>query len=115
MNRSIGTLLPGLRAFLLLKTGLLQHRSLAAGGIAEVLVQEVENEAAIVLNGVADAIEAESPEPLVSRNARIEELGARVSIEDTTSREAKNLLKHTEMRLCASLLDVVSDSNGKRG
>jgi multidrug resistance protein MdtO len=109
VNRSIGTLLPELRAFLLLKTGLLQHRSLAGGGTEEGLVQEVENGAASVLNGVADAIEAESAEPLASRNARVEELRAKVSIEETSSRDAKNLAKHTEMRLCASLLDVVSD------
>jgi len=109
VNRSIGTLLPDLRAFLLLKTGLLQHRILVAGGTEEVLVQEVENRAASVLNGVADAIDSESPEPLAPQIVRSEELRAKVSIEETTSRDAKNLPKHTEMRLCASLLDVVSD------
>jgi multidrug resistance protein MdtO len=109
VNRSIGTLLPELRAFLLLKTGLLQHRSLPVTEVDEVLVQEVEKGACSVLNGVADAIEAESPEPLSSQNARIEELRAKVSIEEAKSRAAKNLAKHTEMRLCASLLDVVSD------
>jgi multidrug resistance protein MdtO len=109
VNRSIGTLLPELRAFLLLKTGLLQHRSLAAAEVEEVLAQEVEEGASSVLNGVADAIEAESPERLSPRNARTEELRAKVSIEEAKSRDAKNLAKHTEMRLCASLLDVASD------
>jgi multidrug resistance protein MdtO len=109
VNRSIGTLLPELRAFLLLKTGLLQHRSLAVAEVEEVLVQEVEEGACSVLHGVANAIEGESLEQLSSRNARTEELRAKVSIEEAQSRDAKNLPKHTEMRLCASLLDVVFD------
>jgi multidrug resistance protein MdtO len=108
VNRSIETLLPELRAFLLLKTGLLQHRSLVTTE-AEVLVQEVEEEASSVLQGVANAIEAESLEQLSSRNALTGELRAKISIEEAKSRDAKNLAKHTEMRLCASLLDVVSD------
>ena len=108
VNRSIGTLLPELRAFLLLKTGLLQHRSLAAA-VEEVLAQEVEEGASSVLHGVANAIEGESLEQLSPRNARTEELLAKVSIEEAKSRDAKNLAKHTEMRLCASLLDVASD------
>jgi multidrug resistance protein MdtO len=109
VNRSIGTLLPELRAFLLLKTGLLQHRSLAAAELEDVLVQEVEEGASSVLHGVADAIEGESLEQLSSRNARTEELRAKVSIEEAKSRDAKNRPTHTEMRLCAALLDVASD------
>jgi multidrug resistance protein MdtO len=109
VNRSIGTLLPELHAFLLLKTGLLQHRSLVVAELEEVLVQEVEAGASSVLHGVADAIEGESLEQLSSRNARTEELRAKVSIEEAKSRDAKNLPRHTEMRLCAALLDVASD------
>jgi multidrug resistance protein MdtO len=109
VNRSIGTLLPELRTFLLLKTGLLQHRSLAATQVEEVLVHEVEEGASSVLHGVANAIEAESLEPLSSQNVRTEELRANVSIEEAKSRDEKNLPKHTEMRLSASLLDVASD------
>jgi multidrug resistance protein MdtO len=109
VNQSIGTLLPDLRAFLLLKTGLLQHRSLAVAEVAEVLVQEVEEGASSVIHGVANAIEGESLEQLSSRNARTEELRAKVSIEEAKWRDAKNLPKHTAMRLCASLLDVASD------
>jgi multidrug resistance protein MdtO len=109
VNRSIGTLLPELRAILLLKTGLLQHRSLAAAEGEEVLVQEVEERASSVLNGVAGAIEGESLEQLSSQNARTVELRAKVSIEEAKSRDVKSLPKHTEMRLCASLLDVASD------
>jgi multidrug resistance protein MdtO len=109
VNRSIETLLPELRAFLLLKTGLLQHRSLVTAEVEEVLAQEVEDEASSVLHEVANAIEGESLEQLSPRNARTEELLAKVSIEEEKSRDAKNLAKHTEMRLCASLLDVASD------
>ena len=42
VNRSIRTLLPELRAFLLVKTGLVQHRSLAGAKMEEVLIREVE-------------------------------------------------------------------------
>jgi multidrug resistance protein MdtO len=109
VNRSIRTLLPELRAFLLVKTGLLQHRSLATAAVEAPLVQEVEREVSGVLHGLADAIEAESPEPLAARTARIEELHAKVTLEETRSRDAKDLPKHTEMRLCASLLHLASD------
>jgi multidrug resistance protein MdtO len=109
VNRSIRTLLPELRAFLLVKTGLLQHRSLAAAEVEEVLIQEVEETASSVLHGLANAIEGESPEKLSSWNAHAEELRAKVSIEAAKSRDAKNLPKDTEMRLGVSLLDVASD------
>jgi multidrug resistance protein MdtO len=108
VNRSIQTLLPELRAFLLVKTGLLQHRSMVIE-VEEVLVQEVEERASSVLQGLANAIEAASSEQLSSWDVRAEELRAKVSIEETKSRDVKNLSRHTEMRLCASLLDVASD------
>jgi multidrug resistance protein MdtO len=109
VNRSIRTLLPELRAFLLVKTGLLQQRNLAAGEVDEVLIQDVEERASSALHGLANAIEAESLEPLSSLNARIEELHAKVSIEEAKSRDANNVQKHTEMQLCASLLHIASD------
>ena len=109
VNRSIRTLLPELRAFLLVKTGLLQQRNLAAGEVDEVLIQDVEERASSALHGLANAIEAESLEPLSSLNARIEELHAKVSIEEAKSRDANNVKKHTEMQLCASLLHIASD------
>jgi multidrug resistance protein MdtO len=109
VNRSILTLVPELRAFLLMKTGLLQHKNLTAVPEEDALVGEVEEYASAVLHGLANAIEAESPEALSSLTARIEELHAKVSIEEAKSRDAKNLPKHTEMQLCASLLHIVSD------
>jgi multidrug resistance protein MdtO len=109
VNRSIRTLLPELRAFLLLKTGLLQDRSLAVAEVEEVLVQEVEERASSVLHGLANAIEGESPEQLSSWNVRAEELRATVSREEEKSRDSQDLQNYTEMRLCASLLDVASD------
>ncbi len=109
VNRSIRTLLPGLRTFLLAKTGLLQHGGLIVAEVDDVLLREVEEKASAVLSQFADAIERESPEVLSSWNGGIEELRARVSIEKTKAREAKNLPAHTEMRLCASLLELASD------
>ncbi len=82
MNRSIRTLLPELRAFLLVKTGLLQQRNLAAAEVEEVLIQEVEERASSVLHGLANAIERKSPEELSSWNAHTEELRTKVSIEE---------------------------------
>lgn len=73
------------------------------------LIQEVEERASSVLRGLASAIEGKSPEQLLLWNVRAEELRAKVSIEEAKSRDVKDLPKHTEMRLCASLLDVASD------
>jgi multidrug resistance protein MdtO len=109
VNRSIRALLPELRAFLLVTTGLLQHRSLATGEAEYKLVQEVEERASSVLHGLANAIESEGPEELSSWIACIEELRARVSMEEDKSRDGKDLQKYTEMRLSVSLLDVASD------
>lgn len=109
VNRSIRTLLPELRTFLLVKTGLLQHRSLAVDEVEEVLIHEVEERSSSVLYGLANAIEGESPEQLLPWNAHAEELRAKVSIEEEKSRDGKDLQKHIEMRLCVSLLEVASD------
>jgi multidrug resistance protein MdtO len=109
VNRSIRTLLPELRAFLLVNTGLLQHRNLAVAEIEDALIQEVEERASSLLHGLADAIEREFSEQLSSGDARTEELLAKVAIEEAKSRDEKNLPKHTEMRLCAALLNVASD------
>jgi multidrug resistance protein MdtO len=109
VNRSIRTLLPELRAFLLLKTGLLQHRGLVAAEVDEMLIQEVEVRASSVLYGLANAIEGESREELTSWSTYAEELRVKISMEEQKSRDGKNLQKRTEIRLCASLLDVASD------
>jgi multidrug resistance protein MdtO len=109
VNRSIRTLLPEVRAFLLVKTGLLQQRNLAAGEVDRALIQEVEERASSVLHGLANAIEGESPEMFTSWDVCAGELRARVSIEEAKSRDANDLPKYTEMRLCASLLDVACD------
>jgi len=109
VNRSIRTLLPELRAFLLVKTGLLQHRSTVVHDTEDVLIQEVEEGVSGVLLALANAIETESPKPLASLHIEIEEIHAKVSLEESQSREAKNIPKHTEMQLCASLLHIASD------
>jgi multidrug resistance protein MdtO len=109
VNRSIRTLLPELRAFLLVKTGLLQHRSLATAKVEKVLIQEVEEGTSGVLRGLADAIEGESPERLMSWNVCAEDLRAKLSIEGEKSRDGKSLEQSTEIRLCVSLLDLASD------
>lgn len=108
VNRSIRTLLPELRAFLLVKTGLLQHRSLPPDEVDEVLIQEVENRASSMLHGVADAIEGGSSQQLPSWEARVEELRVKVSIEETQSRDENNLPKYSKVRLCGALLDLSS-------
>jgi multidrug resistance protein MdtO len=109
VNRSIRTLLPELRAFLLVKTGLFQHQSVVLAESEAVLVREVEETASALLRGLADAIERESPEPLSSWSAGAEELRARISIEEAKVRDGNDLSKYTEMRLCVSLLDLASD------
>ena len=109
VNRSIRTLLPGLRAFLLVKTGLLQHRDLFVVVGDEVLTQEVEEVASGALGQLADAIERESPEVLSSWDGRTRELRASVSAKEARAQDTKNLPAYTQIRLCASLLDIASD------
>ena len=109
VNRSILTLLPELRAFLLVKTGLMQQRNLAATEADETVVGEVVARASSVLHGLANAIEAESPELLLPWGVLAEDLRTRVAVEEVRSRDENNLEKHTEMRLCGALLDVASD------
>jgi len=104
VNRSIRTLGPELRAFLLVKTGLLQHISVAAAK-PDTLVQEVEEQASNVLLGLANAIEGDAPTP---RSEDAEVLRARVLIEEEKSREGNDRQKNIEMRLCASLLEIAS-------
>jgi multidrug resistance protein MdtO len=115
VNRSIRTLLPELRAFLLLKTGLLQHRNLTVVEAEQALTQEVEERASSVLYGLANAIEKESREQLTSWNEHAEQLRDRISIEEQNSRDEKDLQKHIEIRLCASLLSVASDLERRAG
>jgi multidrug resistance protein MdtO len=107
VNRSIRTLSPELRAFLFVKTGLLQHRNLAAAE-PDVLVREVEDQASGVLRGLANAIEGETAEQLSSWDLHAVGLRARVQIEEEKSRDEKDRQKHIEMRLCGSLLSLAS-------
>jgi len=109
VNRSILTLVPELRAFLLVKTGLLQQRNLAVVKVEDGLIQEVEEKASSVLHGLANAIEEESVEKISSWNARSEDVRTTVSIEEGRLKEGKDQQRYTEIRLCASLLDLASD------
>jgi len=109
VNRSIRTLLPELRAFLLVKTGLVQHRSLAEAKMDDKFIQEVEDSASSVLHGLANAIERESPGELSSWNPHAEEVRARALIEGEKLNAEQDQERYTEMRLCVSLLDLASD------
>jgi multidrug resistance protein MdtO len=107
VNRSIRTLLPELRAFLFVKTGLLQHWNLAATK-ADAVVREVEEQASSVLDWVANAVAGEAAEPLLSWEVRVEELRASVQIEEEKARNRNDRQKNIEMRLCGSLLDLAT-------
>jgi multidrug resistance protein MdtO len=107
VNRSIRTLSPELRAFLFVKTGLLQHRNLTAEE-PDALVQNVEGQASSVLRSLANAIEGEEAELLSSWNLHAEELLARVQNEEKKSMDVEDRQKNIEMRLCGSLLSLAS-------
>jgi multidrug resistance protein MdtO len=109
VNRSIRTLLPELRAFLLVKTGLLQHRNLAAAKMEEMLIQNVDESTSSALHRLANAIEKESAEELSSWNAHTDEVREKVSIEGEKVKDEKDQQRYTEVRLCISLLDLASD------
>lgn len=107
INQSIRTLLPELRAFLLVKGGLLQHRSLSAAAGEDPLIRGVEERASQVLYGLANVLEGESPDQFAPWHA--EELRAKISTEERRSRAGNEVRRNTEMRLCSSLLDVASN------
>jgi multidrug resistance protein MdtO len=109
VNRSIRTLLPELRALLLVKTGLVQHRSLVGAKMEEMLVKEVDESSSSVLHRLANAIERESPEELSSWNAHTDKVREKVSIEGEKLKDEQDQQRYTEMRLCLSLLDLASD------
>jgi multidrug resistance protein MdtO len=109
VNRSIRTLLPELRAFLLLKTGLQQHRNLAEAKIEDKFIQEVEGMASSVLHEIANAIESGSAGELSAWNASAGEFREQVSIEEGEVKAGKDQQRYMEMRLCVSLLDLASD------
>jgi multidrug resistance protein MdtO len=109
VNRSIRTLLPELRAFLLVKIGLVQHRSLAVAKMEDKFMQEVDESASSVLHGLANAIERESPGELSSWNAHTEEVRAKVSLEGEKLKDEQDQQRYTETRLCLSLLNLASD------
>jgi multidrug resistance protein MdtO len=108
-NRSTRTLLSELRAFLLVKTGLLQHRTLATEKMEEMLIHDVDESASSALHRLANAIENESDEELSSWNSHIDEVRERVSIEGEKVKDEKDQERYTEVRLCISLLDLASD------
>jgi multidrug resistance protein MdtO len=109
VNRSIRTLQPELRAFLLVKTGLLQHRNLAAAKMEEMLIHDVDESASSALHRLANAIEKEAAEELSSWNAHADEVREKVSIEGEKVKDEKDQQRYTEVRLCISLLDLASD------
>ena len=109
VNRSIRTLLPELRAFLLVKTGLLQHRSLAARTEDRGAYSGGRRESLQCASWIGECNRKRSHLKNSSPwNARIEEVRARSINRRRQLRDAKDQQKHTEMRLCASLLDLVS-------
>ena len=85
VNRSIRMLLPELRAFLLVKTGLVQHRTLASEKLGEMLIHDVDESASNALHRLANAIEKESAEELSSWNSHIDKVREQVSIEGGNS------------------------------
>jgi hypothetical protein len=68
-----------------------------------------------VLYGLTNAIGGESREQLTSWNAHAEETPRQDIIGETNSRDGKDLQKHTEIPLRASLLDVASDLERRAG
>jgi multidrug resistance protein MdtO len=107
VNRNIRTLLPELRAFLFVKTGLLQHRNLSAAQ-PDAFIREVEEQASSVPFGLANAIEREAAEQLSLWDMHAEELRARVQIEEERSKDRQDRQSHIEMQLCGSLLGLAS-------
>jgi multidrug resistance protein MdtO len=107
VNRSVRTLLPELRAFLLVKTGLLQHINL--GVVSErVLLQEVEERTSELFRRLVNAIKLEVPTELSRSNWNSDRLRAKVQTEEDKAKADGDRQKYVEMRLCGSLLEISS-------
>jgi multidrug resistance protein MdtO len=72
-------------------------------------IQEVDEQTSRALQRVANAIEKDSAEELSSWDDRAEEIRKKISIEGDRFKDGANREIYTEMRLCASLLDLASD------
>lgn len=107
VNLSVRTLLPELRAFLLIKTGLQQHIYLSAAS-DNTLFQEVEECTSNVFHRLAKAIEQETPADLLPWNVDTQRLRTKVEMEERKANDGADRERYLEMRLCASLLEISS-------
>jgi multidrug resistance protein MdtO len=106
LDQFVTTSLPQVRAFLLVKTGLLQHRIVSNSQQESELVREVQRRSSHIVFGLATAIEKLSFEPEEKPFSSGDDLWRRVKSEMTRGRESGEGELVTEMRLCSSLLDL---------
>jgi len=107
LNGFVSALLPQLRAFVLVKTGLIQHRLLVGPEEENGLIREVLRRSSAILLSLAHSVERYSLEPI---NAFLvdddEELYSLVKAELVQKQAIGQRESITEMRLCRSLLDL---------
>jgi multidrug resistance protein MdtO len=105
LDRFLTELLPQVRAFLLVKTGLLQHRLVGESVPDDSLVIEVLRRSTEILLRVTHSVERLSP---AVRDTRLvtQELRNRVKEGVSRTLEEGERRAITEMRLCSSLLEL---------
>jgi len=106
LDRFVTTSLPQVRAFLLVKTGLLQHRILNDNRRENELAHVVQKRSSYILLSLAAAIEKLSLEPEEESLLSDGDLLRQVKSEMTRARESGKGSLVAEMRLCSSLLDL---------
>lgn len=107
LNDFVSTLLPELRASLLVKTGILQHRLFAQTEENGGLVAEVQERSSELLQSVAYMIERSSIEPVSMWPTRDQELYALIGSRIREGQRSGQEHLVTEMRLCSSLLNLL--------
>jgi multidrug resistance protein MdtO len=106
LDRFVRTSLPQVRAFLLVKTGLLQHRFFNESRQENDLVPEIQERSSEIMFCLTKSIEQLSLQPQSMPVARDEELARLVRGEIARGQQSINRSLITEMRLCSSLLDL---------
>lgn len=101
----VNTLQPQLRSFLLVKAGLLEHRLMAAPSPYDALADQVQQRSSAMLNQAANVIESPGSVPLSESPQTIALAeSVREALHDAQIANDPALL--TQLRLCASILDL---------
>jgi multidrug resistance protein MdtO len=104
--------LPQLRTALLIKTGLIHHRTVSGNQCRSDIAVQVQRRCSELLVETAHHVEADSPEIRVTRATIDREIQQRLRSDADLIRRGELECDLTELRLCSSLFNVVRHLQG---